>query len=412
MLLSKICPDGKDQNVTLVGVGPDINSQFNDVNVSQKTPVIELKSTYGISNLRDIVRTSGNGNVTNNSTEYVLSTANAGDTAILESVEKGRYMPGFAAVGGIAVRLPNNPVGNQIVRWGLFEDTNGYFFGVDGTEGKFIAIRRAETDTIILQDNWNVDPLNGTGPSGLTLNLADGHVFNIVFTWYGYGVIEFRVVMQNQITDAQEVITVHRERIIGQTSTADPNLPIRGEIDNEDTPGEVELFVAGRQYSILGKYGPEFRITSERRTATVETTLFPLISFRRKNEFPPGSNRSNSVTVTLEEIDLLTGSDGFFQIILGGTLTGGTGFINFPTANTTIPNNETGLLVNNSATGISGGQVVYQGVVGGAIGNVRNLATESLRNIQLPGITPITFAVATFSGSTTMTGVFQVREEW
>ena len=71
------------------------------------------------------------------------------------------------------------------------------FFGQNVTNGIFVGIRRAGTDIIIPQSSWNVDPLNGTGPSGETLNLAKGNIFQIVFTWYGYGVIEFNVVLPN-----------------------------------------------------------------------------------------------------------------------------------------------------------------------------------------------------------------------
>ena len=100
----------------------------------------------------------------------------------------------YAAEAGIGIRLPVAPTGNQVVRWGVFDDQNGLFFGQNVANGIFVAIRRAGVDTIIPQSSWNVDPLDGTGPSGATLNLAKGNIFQIVFTWYGYGVIEFRVV--------------------------------------------------------------------------------------------------------------------------------------------------------------------------------------------------------------------------
>lgn len=335
-------------------MGPNISSQFDELIVSEKTPIVELTSAYGLSILRDSVTTAGDGTVTNDATEFNLSnTTNGTDSAILESVLRGRYEPGFAGEAGIGVRIPILPIGNQIGRWGFFDDQNGAFFGVDSTN-VFVVIRRGGSDTTFPQSSWNVDRLDGTGSSGATLNLSKGNIFQIVFTWYGYGVVEFRVVIPNPATLAQEVITVHRFSPTGQTSFIDPNLPLRAQIDNNGTATSYTLFVGGRQYSIIGKYDPTFRVTSERRRVTnLTSTLTPVLSFTRKAIFPSGSARTNSVQVDLEEINIISSVDLSYQVLVGGTLDGA--FINYPTATTIIPDSETALLVNNSSTTITGG---------------------------------------------------------
>ena len=400
-------------DMIISNIGPNVSSQFDELVVSQKTPVVELTSVYGLSVLRDAVTTAGGGTVTNNATEYNLSnTANVIDTAILESVLRGRYEPGFAGEAGIGVRIPLLPTGNQIGRWGLFDAQNGAFFGANSTT-IFVAIRRGGTDTIIPQSSWSVDPLNGTGPSGATLTLSKGNVFQIVFTWYGYGVIEFRVVIPDPSTLAQEVITVHRFSSTGQTSFIDPNLPLRAQIDNNGTAAAYSLFVGGRQYSIIGKYDPTFRVTSERRRITdITSTLTPVISFTRKVVFPAGSARPNSVQVNLEEINIISSVDLSYQVLVGGTLNGS--FVNYPTATTIIPDNETALLVNNTSTTITGGEVVYQGVVAGGKGNTSILASAELLDFTLPENQVVTLAVTNIGGggSNTVDAVFRVTESW
>lgn len=392
-------------------VGPNVSSQFNELMVSQRTPVVELKSVYGLSDLRDIVETTGSGTVTNTTVEYQVSvTAGATDSATLDSAERGRYMPGYAGQAGIGVRIPDPPAASQIFRWGLLDDQNGAYFGQSVANGIFVAIRRAGSDTIIPQTSWNVDPLDGTGPSGTTLNLALGNIFHITFTWYGYGVIEFNVVLQNPSTLAQQVVTVHRFKPTNQTSFADPNLPLRAQIVNAGLAVERSIFVGGRQYSILGKFDPSFRITSERRSATVDTTGVPVISFQRKPIFPAGSARSNSVSVTLEGVDIITSLDVYYQIIVGGTLN--TPFVDFPTATTRIPNNETALRVNATATTITGGEVVFQGVGSSAPGSSRNLATADLLDFELPDDQIVSLVIGSFSGTPAVSAVFRVTEEW
>jgi len=400
-------------DIIISNIGPNVNSQFNELVVSQKTPIVELTSVYGLSALRDAVTTVGGGSVTNNATEYNLTnTANGTDSSILESVLRGRYEPGFAGEAGIGVRIPLLPTGSQIGRWGFFDGQNGAFFGVNSTN-VFVVIRRGGTDTTIPQSSWNVDPLDGTGPSGATLNLSKGNIFNILFTWYGYGVVEFRVVIPDPSTLAQEVITVHRFSPTGQTSFIDPNLPLRAQIDNNGTAAEFSLFVGGRQYSIIGKYDPTFRVTSERRRiSNVTSTLTPVISFTRKAVFPSGSARTNSVQVNLEELNIISSVDLSYQVLVGGTLNGS--FVNFPTATTIIPDSETALLVNNSSTAITGGEVVFQGVTGGGSGSTRILASSELLDFTLPENQVVTLAVTNIGGggSNTVDVVFRVTESW
>jgi len=402
-----------DVGVTVVDVGPSVSSQFGELMVSERTPIFELTSVYGLSNLRDIVTTTGNGTVSNNGTEFIVSTATtATDSATLDSIERGRYEPGYASNAGIGIRLPSAPIGTQVVQWGFFDDLNGAFFGQSVLNGIFVALRRNGVDTIVPQASWNVDPLNGSGPSGATLNLAKGNIFEIVFTWYGYGVIEYRVVIPDPVTLAQEVITVHRISPSNQTSFADPDLPLRAQVFNNGTLVNLNLFVGGRQFSIIGRFRPTRRITSDLRSElTITSAPFPIISFQRKPVFPAGSGRVNSVNVTLEGLDLITSQDIAFQIILSGTLNGA--FVNFPTATTNIPTNETALLVNNTSTTITGGEVVMQGIVAGTKGSGRIEASADLLSLQLPGLDAITLTVSSISGANAnVSAVFRVVENW
>ncbi|MFC7373101.1 hypothetical protein ACFQPF_15785 [Fictibacillus iocasae] len=408
LVASEIASINELTNVFISDINPNFNSQFADLRTVEKTLFIEYKSVYGLSDLRDVVFTSGAGSVTNNATEYLISTSGAGDVAILETAERGNYQPGFASEAGVGVRLPAVPIGGQTARWGMFDDQNGFFFGMNA-QTLFVGIRREGTEEVIPQAEWNVDPLNGTGPAGITLNPADGNIYQITYSWYGYGVVEFKVVLQAQESEPQTVVTVHRFKTIGQTSVADPDLPLRGEVQNNGTANPLTLFMAGRSYGILGRPNPEFRITSERRPVTVDVSPFPILSFVRKPEFPAGSNRRNSVSVRLEGVDLASTAPLFFEIRIGGELNGE--FVDFPTDTTPIPSSETALLVNKTATAITGGQVIFQGVAAGG-GTFRDLLSTSLLEIELPAFLPVTLVAGTFSGISTVNAALRMTEEW
>lgn len=400
-------------DIIISNIGPSVDSQFNELRVAQKTPIVELTSVYGLSDLRDVVFTTGSGTVTNTSTEYQVSTTGSGaDSAVLESALRGRYEPGYAGEAGIGIRIPTAPTGDQVARFGMFDGQNGAFFGVTSTN-IFVAIRRGGADTVINQSAWNVDPLDGSGPSGATLNLSKGNIYQIVFTWYGYGVIEFRVVLPDPTTGAQEVVTVQRYSPSGQTSIIDPNQPLRAEVDNGGTAVAFDLFVGGRQYNIIGKYRPVNRVTSERRTVTnVGTTLIPVISFTRKAVFPASSARANSVSVGLEKISIISTTDLNYQVLLGGTIDGA--YANYPTATTIIPDSETALLVNTTCTTITGGEVILQGLTSGLANNNRTLASQSLLDFELPIGEMVTLAVVRIAGNpvNTVYSSFSVTESW
>lgn len=376
-------------------------SAFNELKVVERTPVIELKSVYGVSALRDITTLAGSAAITNTAGEYRLAlTADAADSAILDSAERGRYQPGYSANAGIGIRIPVNPVGAQDAKWGYFDDSNGFGFGVDAT-GLYVFTRRATTDTKVYQSAWNTDKVNGTSASGVRLDLSDGDIFQIDFTWYGYGVIEFTVV-STAIT-GQRPIVVHRSFPDGQTSVADPNLPIRAYADNGSTATAFDLYVAGRQFSIRGKFDPNRRTISQYRLAlgSVGTTFLPLVTFRRKSAFA-------SVAAKVSGFDILTTEDLVLQIRVNATLTNAS-YVT-PTDHTAT---ETAMEADISATGVSGGQVLWEGLVDAAgAGATANGAQTREFDLEIPSTQPITLCARTVSGTATISSVLRVREEW
>lgn len=392
------------------------DSQFNRLITSPRSPLIELKSTYGISSLRDSIIKNDTANISNDGTEFNLSTG-TGSTgkAILDSAERGRYIPGATCQAGIGVRTPLNQslLDNQEIKWGYFDDNNGFLFGQD-TTGTFIAIKRSGTIVNkVYQENWNGDKLDGTGPSKFTLDLTNGNIYQITYTWYGYGTVEFQIVMgEENKNNVQTLITVHRFRPTEETSVSDPNLPIRAEVSNNGTENnDISLLVGGRQYSIFSNYNPNIRITSEYRTleSVSNTTFVPTVTFKRKNEFPSSSGRANSVSVKLESIDILSENDALWEIRFNPTISGGT--TTFEDISNIVPS-ETAVEVNTKATSVTGGLKVISGITGGGFSKSQSLSQINNLNLDFNGSQPVSLVVRNLSTSGNITVVFRVREEW
>ncbi|MBU9712907.1 hypothetical protein [Evansella tamaricis] len=241
------------------------------------------------------------------------------------------------------------------------------------------------------------------------MTLSEGNIFEILFTWYGYGVNDYRIILADE-QNVQQVVTVHRLKTTRETSVIDPNLTIRANVTNggESASTGLNLFTSGRSFRVIGTFDPISRITSERRlSVSLSNSFTPTVSFRRKADFPPGTDRPNSVTVTIGGLDILSDTNLVFEIRLNPTLTGAS----FGTPiNTT--SSETALESDTSATGISGGELIYAGL--GASGQGNRAALTDIEEIRLvlPVTQPVMLCARTVSGSGNARFVFRMIESW
>jgi hypothetical protein len=381
---------------------PPRYSQYNDLLVVQNDQQINLKSTYGISTLRDAIT----GTVTNTGSEFRLQTgAVAEAVSRLESAERGCYVAGQDSCIGMGIRVSATPVGTQDAMWGYFDANGGFGYGVDAT-GVYIFRRLAGIDTKVYQSDWNKNKLDGANNSSFTLDLAEGNVFHLEFSWYGFGTISWNVIMRDARTNAQTVINIHKDRVLGAPSVDDPNLPITAQILNgaDDTPFD-SLYVAGRQFSTRGVYKPTRRITSGRALSktSIGTTFLPVVSMRRKGSF-------RTVSAKITGLDLITDGPILVQLRENATLTGSS--YSTPEDQTAT---ETALEVDNTASAVSGGTVIWESIVNtsGSGSHVTGQASMPIIDQEFLNLRPITLCVRRITGTNaTVSAVLRVGEEW
>ena len=80
----------------------------------------------------------------------------------------------------------------------VFPEYRGASIGSGGIISKIV-------DFKVPQSQWNIDKMDGTGPSGVNINLSKMQMFYIDYSWYGAGAIRFGFKDQNG-----EVIYCHR----------------------------------------------------------------------------------------------------------------------------------------------------------------------------------------------------------
>lgn len=395
--------DSISQNSTAL---TDINRDpYGDIRIVQKTSCIELKSCFGLSKLRDIAITSGTGTVTNTpgDSEYKLRAVGPNSVATLKSAERGRYVSGYGAEAGIGIRLGATLNSDVTAMWGLYDGTDGFIYRVTGSNIE-IVIRRNGVETVFPRSVWNVDRVDGSGPSGITLDLTKGNVFNIQFSWYGYGIIDFRVVATNKHNE-QRFVSLHRYTPLTNTSVQNPNLPIYAGLTHNNLLSALttsDLFVAGRQYSIIGQYKALKRINCAYVTnfSVSSTTIFlPVLSIRRKAGY-----LGNGVRIVSADL-LPTSTNQIIQVRVGGTL------------NNTIFTNindqlveETCIEMNTTATTITGGFVIWTGIIASTRNNSTFIDTIDYDLTEDSILTLCAKGIGQTNG--TFAGAMRWTEEW
>jgi len=333
--------------VTLQNVERD---NFNVIGVFEKTTFIGLKSINGLNIMRNNIVPSGNGNVTMVGNEYKLNVTTSSDTILLESKEKGKYVPGKSCSLGMGLRIPSPLVGDQTVCWGYFNNDNGFYFKKTSTNF-FVCIKKDGVETAIPRSQFNIDKVDGSGGSSKTLDFTAGNIFRIKFSWYGYGCVEFGVIGGDYF-NIVKLLPLHMYQTIGHTSVTNPSLPLSISVSNGTTNSNCDIYVAGRSFDIMGSYNPVYRHNGVNvQNISCSSTLKPVLNIRKKS-----NSEYYSISILLRTVYLKTDNDIYLEIRTDPTLTN-TNYINLQSEA------ETSVEYDISADSVSSGLVVWCGII-------------------------------------------------
>lgn len=339
---------------------------FGDKMVTMRHTLLNVKSTHGISQLRDTLYTEGSGSIENPNqvASYNMKVKNAGDMARLYTVERGKYMAGNSAEVSMAIRFNQNSLdkGNK-ARWGYFDEKNGFFFQLDEAGLSVGILHDIVGETIVHQKDFNTDKLNGTGPSRHTYDPTQGNIFQI----YGSGSycsISFRIVIID-VNGNQIIQTIHNYSRWGGYTILNPNLFIAVVLSKSSDAEDdkvLELLAGDRQYSMIGQsIHTDSRITSAYRLNFKVTSdgFKPVLSVRRKKEYFGDPINFQGLDISCDEecayqlrlINNMDGSDPQSRLVDA----------EFGDIPDTIQR-ETMLEQDTSTTSVDGGIVIYTGL--------------------------------------------------
>lgn len=302
--------------------------------------------------------TSVNGTATLDANANMVNmtvTGETGSKVVRQTKRVMGYVPSRPATVSMAAVWGEQPAGVR-VRHGIFDDNNGAYIEVaDGV--KYAVIRSSTSGSIVEtrvpQSQWNLDPLNGTGPSGVTVDFDKIQLINIHYEWYGAGSVEFSLIINGFRVKFHEF---HHANVIETPWTKTPFLPIRAEIENITGVAGTHNFkqlssaMTKEGFSSASGTANNYGTPIQGKSMPVANTYYPMVSIRLKSAFLNNVVFPSYFTAATSDSSFIG-----YRLIKNATLSGA--------AWTNHPNPDSTTQVDTTATGVSGGIVIAEGFI-------------------------------------------------
>jgi hypothetical protein len=332
-------------------------------------------------------------------------TTTSGSEIIRETLKCFSYQPGKSLLN-LSTFVMNPAKTGLRQRIGYFGASNGMYLELDGTTLSFVE-RSSSTgslvETRVTKANWNIDPMDGTGPSGYTLDITKAQILWKDIEWLGLGTVRLGFVINGQFIHCH---SFHHANLIESTYITTASLPLRYEITNTAATASSSTLkqvcstvVSEGGYELRGLQQAVGTSINTPYALTVSGTYYPVASIRLK-----AANLDAIVIPTAISIMASGGNSNYsWRVAASTTTSGGTW---------TSAGADSSVEYNLSGTSSSGGRVVAQGYFSAAnqSTNVVDILREALFKFQLERnsftSTPFEFSVLVAANSNTGSAVF------
>jgi hypothetical protein len=304
---------------------------FNRLRTSNPLTLFDSSHRYRDNNLWSTLSANG-GSVAFNLTQGLMDlnvTNAAGASALRETTKVFAYQPGKSLLVMNTFVMAASATG-LVQRVGYFGNENGIYFEVNDDVMSFVE-RSIVTGTLVNaavpRSSWNGDKLDGTGPSGITLDITKAQIMWMDIEWLGVGTIRTGFVINGQFIVCHYF---HHANIIGTTYITTASLPLRYEIFNKSTTSGSKTL---KQIcsTVISEGGYELRglqqavntpITAPVDLPSPAGTYYPVISVRLKSS----PNRLDAIVImtALSIMGIGNGPEYSWQVRASATTSGGT----------------------------------------------------------------------------------------
>lgn len=259
-----------------------------------------------------------------NKSEQSLSVSNlTAGKRIRQTKRRFNYQPGKSLLINMSFIFDEQQSGIT-QREGAFDDKNGLFFEDNGSE--YRVVRRTYTsgsavDNATSQSDWNVDKMDGTGESGITLDFTKTQILVIDLEWLGVGRVRFGFVVDGKI---YYVHRINNTNNLSEVYMSTPNLPLRSEIFNDGTGGAATLVQVCNSVMSEGGQKPTGLIRyasteGNEVTASTEGTIYAIIGIRLKSNYIGAT-----ISILTTSLQVQTASDKIEYLLIYNPTVAGT----------------------------------------------------------------------------------------
>jgi len=322
-----------------------------------------------------------------------MRTTNSGDSVVRQTIIHIPYQPGKSQQAMVTF-ADLSVVPDVVKRVGLFDTFNGIFLESNGTNVR--AVIRTETsgspvDIPVDQASFNIDRLDGSGPSGVLVNWSMIHLLVIDYQWLGVGRVRMGLSIGGAILYFHEFNHSNLQALVFMVT---PHLPVRYEITQSgaNPAGLDQLCSSVVSESNFEATGVPQAFVNPTPIGVTNGGWKPLLSIRPKLLFNSLTNRRTIIPNAFEALGTTTNDQLIIRIVLGGTLTAPTWAID--------PGAWSAAEIDVGATANAGGIVLASGMAGDRV--PISLVTDILRGVALGLDIAGTHPVAPFSNQVTL----------
>jgi hypothetical protein len=307
-----------------------------------------------------------------NESTMLMTVVGNGDSAVRQTKQVFSYQPGKSLLTMMTFAM-NTPTAGLRQRVGYFGAQNGVYFEVDGVDINLV-IRKYTSGTVddttekIPRSQWNGDKMDGLGGqsniSGVTLDVTKAQIFWCDVEWLGVGSVRCGFVINGQFIVCH---IFHHANILDRVYMTTASLPVRYELTSTGAAGNMRAICS----TVISEGGYSNRSQSRAIGTSLtgknlsQTEYRPLVCIRLKS-----ANIDSIVVPTKFDLYGLQLAAFGYRVILNPTLTD---------ANWTSTGTNSSVEYDLSATALTGGTVIDQGIfVGSNKGGAASISSSDV----------------------------------
>ena len=389
---------------------------FSRLRVSNPLILHNAQFTYDLAPILFEQITNGTGatiahDTTNRCATLSFSGTGAGGKSYMQTYEYLPYQPGRSQLTFATFNMIETAA-NVLKFAGYSDGVNGIEFQLNGTTKQFhiYSGSGAGSETVV-QSSWNLDKLDGTGPSGINLDISKTQILIIDIQALYVGRVRIGFDIGGEVIYAHEFLHANIESF-PYVQTA--NLPVRCGMTCSGLATTTMEFICSAVISEGGTddinaFGYTFEANAN---AIVSTAGTQIMTLRPKTTFNGITNRMRVAYIDVEIFNLGASNQHVrWDLCIGQTITGGT----WSDVNTTysgIEVNTGGTLVGSPAIVIDAGWVPVggndKGFVNVAVISRYPMTLDAAGNNRILG--SLTLKVTSLAGTPVVYGGIKFRE--